>query len=287
LRPSRAEAARLRALPRLTFANVWPGLRLVTTWTGGSCGIALDRLRGTLPARAAVMELGYQSSECRGTIALDVETPGGLPPLHHHFFEFVEHSRWDEGRPDFLSLDELELGRRYYILITTASGLYRYFMNDLVEVSAFFHRTPLLRFVQKGKGVTSLTGEKLYEGQVIQAVQDAAARQGVSTSFFVLVADEQASTYRLFVEPGDEAVPDARVVAAAVDGRLAEINIEYHGKRASGRLPPLEVSWLTRGTSEAYKAACVRAGQREGQFKPAVLQYRKDLVLSLDACVAP
>ena len=66
--------------------------------------------------------------------------------------------------------DELEAGQRYYVLITTASGLYRYFMNDLLEVTGFFHRTPLLRFVQKGKGVTNLTGEKLYEAQMIESV---------------------------------------------------------------------------------------------------------------------
>jgi hypothetical protein len=28
--------------------------------------------------------------------------------------------------------------------------------------------------------------------------------------------------------------------------------------------------------------ACVRAGQREGQFKPVVLQYRKDLKFAFD-----
>ena len=33
--------------------------------------------------------------------------------------------------------------------------------------------------------------------------------------------------------------------------------------------------------------ACVRAGQREGQFKPAVLQYRKDLLLRFDELCAP
>ena len=48
-------------------------------------------------------------------------------------------------------------------------------MNDLLDVTGFFHQTPLLRFVQKGRGVTSLTGEKLYEAQAIEAIQDAAA----------------------------------------------------------------------------------------------------------------
>jgi hypothetical protein len=75
---------------------------------------------------------------------------------------------------------------------------------------------------------------------------------------------------------------DADAMSRIVDERLGELNIEYHGKRASGRLGPLEVSWLTRGTADAYKLAAVRAGQREGQFKLAVLQYRKDLIFPFD-----
>jgi len=228
------------------------------------------------------MELGYQSTECRGTIALNTETAGGLPPLHHHFFEFVEQSAWDDGRPTFQTLGELEVGRRYYVLITTASGLYRYFMNDLLEVTDVFHGTPLLRFVQKGRGVTNLTGEKLYEAQMIQGVCSVASQCGFASSFFMMVADEQASAYRLFVEPGDTAHPDAVTVAAQIDCLLGELNIEYHGKRESGRLKPLDVVWLKPGAGEAYKMACVRAGQREGQFKPDVLLYRKDLRFSFE-----
>jgi hypothetical protein len=71
-------------------------------------------------------------------------------------------------------------------------------------------------------------------------------------------------------------------LAAAVDRRLGELNIEYHAKRDSGRLRSLDAHGLRRGAAEAYKAACVRAGQREGQFKLAVLQYRKDLAMLFD-----
>ena len=210
IRSNRARAAQLASGGALTYADLWPGIRLVTTWTGGSCGIALDKLREKLPPAAVVMELGYQSTECRGTIALEAEVPGGLPPLHHHFFEFVEQAAWDRDTPQFLTLEQLEAGRHYYILITTASGLYRYFMNDLVEVTGFFQQTPLLRFVQKGKGVTSLTGEKLYEAQAIDAVREVKTRYGLSSGFFLLVADEAASAYRLFIELDDDGSrPDA------------------------------------------------------------------------------
>lgn len=282
LRPDRARAAQVGSAGRLTFANLWPGIKLLTTWTGGSCGIALDKLRESLPPGATVMELGYQSTECRGTIALEAETPGGLPPLHHHFFEFVEQGHWDAGRKEFLGLEQLEPGKQYYILITTAAGLYRYFMNDLVEVTGRYRETPLLRFVQKGKGVTSLTGEKLYEAQVIQAVQDTARRHRFAPTFFLLVAEEQQSSYSLFLETDEAAGPSLTQIAADVDQRLGELNVEYHSKRASGRLGPLSVAWLRQGAGEAYKNACVRAGQREGQFKPAVLQYRKDLVVEFE-----
>ena len=93
----------------------------------------------------------------------------------------------------------------------------------------------------------------------------------------MLVADEEASSYNLLLE-ADRAMPSSiHDVAADIDRRLGELNVEYQSKRASGRLAPLTISLLTEGAGEAYKAACVRAGQREGQFKPAVLQYRKDL----------
>jgi hypothetical protein len=282
VRADSARASQVREAKPLTFATLWPGIKLVTTWTGGACGIALDKLRHVLPPGTRVMELGYQSTECRGTIALETETPGGLPPLHHHFFEFVEQNDWDSGRRECLGIGQLERGSRYYVIVTTAAGLYRYFMNDIVEVTGRYRETPLLRFLQKGKGVTNLTGEKLYEAQVIEAVQSAARRHRCAAPFFVLVADEERTSYHLFVESDMASGLLPSELPAAVDERLRELNIEYHGKRASGRLAPLALTWLRPGAGEAYKAACVRAGQREGQFKPAVLQYRRQLPLPIE-----
>ena len=47
-------------------------------------------------------------------------------------------------------------------------------------------------------------------------------------------------------------------------------------------LGPLTMGCLKPGAAEAYKAACVRTGQREMQFKPAALQYRTSLTLAFD-----
>ena len=277
IKPNPARAAAIRRLPELTFANVWPELKLITTWTGGSCGIALTALRDKLPPNTKVMELGYQSTEFRGSIALQAETSAGLPPLHHHFFEFVKQSRWDNHDPEFLTLDQLALHQIYYVIVTTASGLYRYFMNDLVQVDGFFNATPLLSFVQKGKGVTNLMGEKLYEAQVIHAVKAISANLGLISSFYILVANEKTMSYQLFIV-ADATMPlNHSIFSKLLDEKLSALNIEYKAKRASGRLAPLTTAWLKPSVAEAYKISCINHGQREGQFKPAVLQYRQHI----------
>jgi hypothetical protein len=283
--PGRADQlARLRdKKPQVRIADLWPSVRLVITWTCASAGVAADALRGELSTKMRIMELGYISSEFRGTITIGRRSGSGLPTFDTHFFEFAECERWDAGTRACLTLDQLRKGRNYYLIVTTPSGLYRYFINDVVKVTGFLHATPLLKFVQKGKGVTNITGEKLYEAQVLQAVREAMTSMGGAARFVMMLADEEARGYRLYVEPDAGAALDAAAFAKAVDARLACLNVEYQAKRESERLAPLVAHWLRADTGEAYKLHCVKRGQREGQFKMVALDYRRKFTFDLDA----
>lgn len=285
--PKRAdELTRLQlrpAPPRI--ADLWPALRGVMVWTCGSAGVAAAALRRELDSATRILELGYLSSEFRGTITLGRRPGSGLPTLHDHFFEFVERDLWDRGEREFLTLDRLRKGVDYYIIVTTPSGLYRYFINDIVRVTGMLHRTPLLKFMQKGKGVTNITGEKLYEAQVLTAVQGEAAACGCAVRYVMMLADENAHNYRLYVESDAGPRPGAETFAAAVDARLQILNVEYAAKRESERLGPLRAAWLTPESGEAYKRFCVGQGQREGQFKPTALAYAREFKFDLDAHV--
>ncbi len=276
-----AELARLADAPRI--ADLWPDLRLVVTWTCASAGIAADALRQELAPHTRILELGYIASELRGTITLGRCPGSGLPTLDTHFFEFVERERWDRGAPEFLTLDRIQKGMDYYLIVTTPSGLYRYFTNDLVRVSGFLHNTPLLRFLQKGKGVTNITGEKLSEAQVLEALRAALAETGRTARFVMMLADEEARCYRLYVETDPGPRPQAPRLAAMVDAGLAGLNVEYRAKRESERLAAIVARWLDAETGEAYKQHCVQQGQREGQFKAVALAYRREFNFALDA----
>ena len=271
-----AELRTILGSPRPTFAQLWPRLRLVTTWTGGSCRIPLVSVRQSLPPTARVAELGYLSSELRGTIVVDLRTNAGMPTIHENFFEFVERDDWDAGRHVFRTIENIEQDKQYYIVATTGAGLYRYFMNDIVTVTGMFHATPTIQFVQKGKGVTNITGEKLYESQVIQAVRSTEEESGVTSPFFLMLADADRSVYRLVVECSASTDGWRSGLLESVERVLGELNVEYAVKRASGRLRHLELVPVKPGTGEAYKRHCLEQGQREGQFKLVALQYQDD-----------
>ena len=265
------------------LCDLWPQLRLVVTWTCASAGIAVGALRRELAPHTRILELGYLSSEFRATITLGRRAGSGMPTLDTHFFEFAEREAWDRGERDVLTLDRLRKGLEYYVIVTTPSGLYRYFMNDVVKVTGLLHRTPLLKFSQKGKGVTNITGEKLYETQVLMAVSAVMDTHAATTRFVMMLADEAACAYRVYVEAAAGAKPDADTLARAVDAKLCELNVEYQAKRESGRLGALSAAWLRSDTAEAYKQFCVRAGQREGQFKTVAVAYRRDFKFDLDS----
>ncbi|MGQ0744977.1 MAG: GH3 auxin-responsive promoter family protein [Acidimicrobiales bacterium] len=284
---SRGRAAQLRALgdpSELTFGDLWPRLAAVTTWTRGSCGLAVTRLRDVLPESASVVELGYLASEVRGTVAVDTTSGRCVPTLGDNFFEFVERDAWGSGNHQFLTLADLEQGRQYYVFVTTFDGLYRYDMNDIVEVTGMFESTPCLGFVQKGRSITNITGEKLHESQVLESVVAAGGGRVPGGGFFLMLADTPNASYRLYLE-GPLGRGELERLARAVDDALVRLNIEYRSKRASGRLHPVVAQELRAGTGEAYRSYCIGNGQREAQFKVMPLQRAEDCSFDLAASV--
>ncbi|MCP4330466.1 MAG: GH3 auxin-responsive promoter family protein [Alphaproteobacteria bacterium] len=285
--PERADtlSARRRSGTPVMIKDLWPDLRAVVTWTRGNSAIPLAALSRQFPAATKVIDAGYIASELRATIAVNPSEDGTMPLLNEHFLEFVERNERGSGGGDFKTVDRLEGGRQYYVFVTTGDGLYRYDMNDIVEVTGRFNATPLLSFVQKGQGITNITGEKLSEAQVIEAVTAAAKQFSLSPAFLLMLADAEHATYRLYVE-AEAGRPATDEFAGIVEVQLQALNIEYREKRRSGRLCPVVCRWLRVGTAADYRRFCVAGGQQDAQFKILALQNRRDLTFDIDRHVA-
>jgi len=258
--------------------DVWPDLCVIACWKGGSVGTYLKKFSQYFPDDVAVRDLGYLSSENRGSIPLtDVGISGPLS-IATNFFEFLPEDH--EGEPqgeDLLTVDQLEEGKSYYIYVTTLAGLYRYDMNDIVQVMGYYENTPMIRFLQKGKGVVSFTGEKLYESQVIQAVDT--ALKAISGQYEFITAlgelEDDIPRYTFLIEfdhpPDDD---QAMQWLQGIDLQLQKLNIEYHGKRASKRLLPAAMKIIKPGEFASYRKRMVEGGKLDGQFK--TLKLTKD-----------
>src|SRR5439155_1410029 len=81
---------------------------------------------------------------------LDDGTPSGVLDVTTHYFEFLPESEAGKPNPITLTAEEVQEGKTYYILPTTSYGLYRYHISDLVRVTGFHNRTPLIEFLSKG-----------------------------------------------------------------------------------------------------------------------------------------
>jgi hypothetical protein len=254
--------------------DYWGPHCLLGNWTGGSVGAYLrhyPRYFGAMPVR----DVGLIASEGRMTIPVQDGTPSGILDVCSHYFEFIPEAEEKSPSPPVLAAHELEEGRNYFILLTTAYGLYRYHIHDLVRVTGFYHGTPLLEFLNKGSHFANITGEKLSEHHVTQAMAEVLRELDLSLTAYTVAPcwHDETPYYGLFVEGGDFGSREqAARLAEALDRRLAERNIEYAGKRESRRLGPVRLELLppgawqqwdrqrlarTGGTPEQYKHPCL------------------------------
>ena len=170
---------------RLLPKDYWSNLGFMANWTGGTMGAylhAYPEVFGEHPVR----DVGLIASEGRMTIPVEDGTAAGILDIRHHYFEFIPEDQADRDQPDTLEGSELSEGANYFILLTTAGGLYRYQIHDLVRCVGFEGRAPLLVFLNKGAHFSSLTGEKLSEFQVVAAVNQAQKNLGVRLSSYML-----------------------------------------------------------------------------------------------------
>jgi GH3 auxin-responsive promoter len=279
-RARRLERAAAIADGRLRPGLAWPRLAAVGCWKGGTVGAYLARFGELFPQEPPVRDLGYYATELRGSVPLRDEGDAGVTAVGTNVLEFYPagEDRAPEGR-ELLPLDQLEVGQRYFVFVTNASGLYRYEMNDIVEVAGLYGRTPLIRFIQKGKGVVSFTGEKLYEVQVIAAVDQALASLQGRYHFIAAVAELVDGTVPrlVFLMEFDDGIPDVdgSALVDRLDAALGDQNEEYQTKRKSLRYGAPIIRVIRSGEFDRYRRRMVESGQRaDGQFK--VLRLTSD-----------
>ena len=250
--------------------DFWRQNCILGNWTGGSVAAYLrhfPRYFGDTPIR----DVGLIASEGRMTIPVADHTPSGVLDVTSHYFEFIPEAEADRPAPVTLAAHEVREGEKYYILPTTAFGLYRYHIHDLVRVTGFYNQTPLVEFLSKGAHFANITGEKLSEYHVTQSMEEVLRGLDLTLTSYSLAPcwDDATPYYGLFVERGDLMNGhQGQELAAALDRRLATHNVEYASKRGSQRLGAVRLNLLPDGTWQEWdRQRQNRSGGTPEQYK--------------------
>jgi len=248
-------SANARGMNVTSIKQVWPNLRVLF---GG--GVPADPYRSIIENRVgrsiALMD-NYNATEGGIFACTDsrVDNSMMMIPDRGVFFEFVP--REEHGRPDArrFPLWAVEPGVDYSVVVTTQSGLYAYYMGDVIRFDSIYpHR---ISFSGRTGGVLSVTQELVNTLEVERAVTEAGRRE--SATFIDFAASSEVGVdgtakgrYLLFVE-FEKAPANLEAFGEAFDKELCAQNRVYREHRAKevAILPPV-VYRLPSGSTQRF-----------------------------------
>jgi len=274
---ARRMEAGLRRDGQLLPRHFW-NVALLCNWTGGTLRLYLRRLRelfGDVPVR----DIGLLASEGRFSVPLEDSVPAGVAEITANFLEFIPAGEYGQDNPPTLRAHELETGAEYFLVVSNWAGLWRYSIDDRVRVTGRFGESPVFEFLSRGLCTSSITGEKITEHQVVEALRRAAASVGAAVERFTLQGRFAATPYyELRIEQADGG--PAQAVAEALDRELAELNIEYRSKRHTSRLGCIRPREVEPGHFERIERQAI--ADRRGRGEQYKHQYLLTKILDGD-----
>ena len=196
------------------------------------------------------------------------------------FYEFIPEKDYLSENPRVLPLSEVELGKKYSMVISTNSGLWRYKIGDTVK----FTSIAPYRFVISGrtKHCINIFGEDLFTEHAEKALDVVYKKTGAilkdytAAPFFYATRSKGYHEWLVeFVKPPE----DLKEFAKILDEELSELNDDYAQKRRNDTaIGPPVVREMPSGTFYEWLR---KNGKLGGQHKIPRLSNSRGLVEEL------
>jgi len=274
IKPDPKRAAELRREFEKGFADpiiprIWPEFTFVHAIGSGGFSVYTDKMRhylGDIPIYFSV----YAASESIMAICHEMESQEFVLIPDSAFYEFIPMDREDDSE-ETLTMDQLETGKDYEIILTNTSGFYRYRIKDVVRVVGWYQNCPKIQFVYRLNQMVSIAGEKTTEECISWAVKEFAKEAGCQLVDYSVYADTMVSPgrYIIFMETEErlskEKYSDYREI---IEKKLSIANPSIGKKVKSGILSPSEITFVQEETYALYRDLMIHRGISGNQLKP-------------------
>jgi hypothetical protein len=239
-----------------------------------SIGRAIDTIE-TYPASEGF--IAYQDSQTEKGLLLN--TDAGM------FYEFVPADEYHTENPRRLSLEEIELGVNYALILNTNAGLWGYSIGDTVK---FISKDPY-RILVTGriKHFISAFGEHVIGEEVEYALMTAAKEAGAGVVEFTVAPQvtppEGGLPYHEWLVEFVQAPADMEAFRSRVDELLQQKNVYYYDLIQGNILQPLHIRTLAKNAFIDYMRS---QGKLGGQNKVPRLSNDRRIADELQQYIA-
>lgn len=194
------------------------------------------------------------------------------------FYEFIpmEHYMGLESTYT-LSLEQIEIGKNYAMVISTNGGLWRYILGDTVQ---FTSKSPYrFRITGRTKSYINVFGEELIVDNTERAIAATCKEHKVNIRDYtvgpIFMNKEQKGAHQWLIEFEIEP-QDIESFRITLDNNLREVNSDYDAKRAKDlALEMLHIQILPQGTFDLWLAS---KGKLGGQHKVPRLSNNRTIL---------
>lgn len=272
--PERAEELReifKQGFDEPVVPKLWPEARFLTGVGSGGFKVYADKLKEKyMGENIARYFTGINASEGMVSVPFELNNEKSVPVPDSLFYEFLPTDA-DDDFSKMVTMDKLEEGREYEIIITNLSGFYRYRMRDAVRITGKYKKLPIMEFIGRIDQTVSVMGEKTTEVALRTAAEDTARQLGFEMIDFTVYPDVNnvPPRYIYFMEVED--LPEgmkAKEIRFVLEKNLAKANPSMGDKVAKGICAPTKLNILEPETYSLYRDLMVMKGTASAQLKP-------------------
>ncbi len=270
--------------------RIWPKLTWAHGMVGSTLKVYVEKLRksiGDIP----IHNMGYAAAEGFFAMPTELDVHDGVLLPHCIFFEFIPidddvEDETESDNPKTLLIDELEVGKKYEIVVSNFSGLYRYRIEDVVQVTKMYNNTPRIELLYRKNLDMNVANEKTTTQMCDFVAKNIAKKSGKEYTQFSYYPDfsTKPPRYCLLVEPKEAVSEEERQqMIEIMDEEFCEVNEKYFKYRRWGMLNRPEILILKPKTYWDYREMLRAKGVVLNQIKPVTVinsKERKDFFFS-------
>ncbi len=251
--------------------KVWPHF-MYMTGAGGDGFEVYDRLIREHYTGEGLTHIysGITASEGLWSVPSGVNDFDSILAPAAAFVEFLPVEAGDDFSK-CVTMDKLEEGKIYELIITNLSGFWRYRMSDAVIVTGKYNNTPKVQFMYRVNRTINLAEEKTTEKALQVAVEKTCEELGIQLADFSVYpnTDVTPNRYDFLIEPLREIRKfDMKKLQETLFRNLCEANPVYMDCYKDNWLGMPEVCFLQPETSLLYRDMMVFKGASLNQLKP-------------------